>query len=186
MNPIQIGLLGVGTVGGGTYTVLKRNREEIARRAGREIVIKMIADTNLERARSLADSGVIVTGDGHEVTKNPDIDIVVELIGGQTIAKELILEAIANGKHVVTANKALLANHGTEILPLRAKRHRRFEAAVAGGIPIIKALREGLTANHIWIMGIINGTSNFILSEARQGLPFDQCWRKRKNSGCGS
>lgn len=177
MNPIQIGLLGVGTVGGGTYTVLKRNQEEIARRAGRGIIVKMIADTNLERARSLADAGVIVTSDGHEVTRNPEIDIVVELIGGQTIAKELILEAIANGKHVVTANKALLANHGTEIFAAaRAKGVIvAFEAAVAGGIPIIKALREGLTANRItWIAGIINGTSNFILSEMRdKGLPFE-------------
>ncbi|QOJ20202.1 MAG: homoserine dehydrogenase [Gammaproteobacteria bacterium] len=177
MKPIHVGLLGVGTVGGGTYTVLKRNHEEIARRAGREIVIKMIADTNQERARSLADAGVIVTSDGHEVTRNPDIDIVVELIGGQTIAKELILEAIANGKHVVTANKALLANHGTEIFAAaRAKGVIvAFEAAVAGGIPIIKALREGLTANRItWIAGIINGTSNFILSEMRdKGLPFE-------------
>lgn len=177
MNPIQIGLLGVGTVGGGTYTVLKRNQEEIARRAGRGIIVKMIADTNLERARSLADAGVIVTSDGHEVTRNPEIDIVVELIGGQTIAKELILEAIANGKHVVTANKALLANHGTEIFAAaRAKGVIvAFEAAVAGGIPIIKALREGLTANRItWIAGIINGTSNFILSEMREkGLPFE-------------
>jgi homoserine dehydrogenase len=177
MNPIQIGLLGIGTVGGGTYTVLKRNREEIARRAGREIVVKMIADKDLDRARSFADPGVIVTGDGHEVTRNPDIDIVVELIGGQTIAKELILEAIANGKHVVTANKALLANHGTEIFAAaRAKGVIvAFEAAVAGGIPIIKALREGLTANRItWIAGIINGTSNFILSEMRdKGLSFE-------------
>lgn len=187
MNPIQIGLLGVGTVGGGTYTVLKRNREEIARRAGREIVVKMIADTNLERARSLADPGVVVTGDGHEVTRNPDIDIVVELIGGQTIAKELILEAIANGKHVVTANKALLANHGTEIFAAaRAKGVIvAFEAAVAGGIPIIKALREGLTANRItWIAGIINGTSNFILSEMRdKGLPFDQVLAQAQKLG---
>jgi homoserine dehydrogenase len=177
MKPIQIGLLGIGTVGGGTYTVLKRNQEEIARRAGREIVIKMIADTNLERARSLADANVIVTSDGHEITRNPEIDIVVELIGGQTIAKELIMEAIANGKHVVTANKALLANHGTEIFAAaRAKGVIvAFEAAVAGGIPIIKALREGLTANRItWIAGIINGTSNFILSEMRdKGLSFE-------------
>ena len=187
MNPIQIGLLGVGTVGGGTCTVLKRNREEIARRAGREIVVKMIADTNLERARSLADAGVIVTADGHEVTRNPDIDIVVELIGGQTIAKELILEAIANGKHVVTANKALLANHGTEIFAAaRAKGVIvAFEAAVAGGIPIIKALREGLTANRItWIAGIINGTSNFILSEMRdKGLSFDQVLMQAQKLG---
>lgn len=177
MKPIHIGLLGIGTVGGGTYTVLKRNREEIARRAGREIIVTMIADKDLEKARALADSNVIVTGDAHEITTNPDIDIVVELIGGQTIAKDLILEALAHGKHVVTANKALLANHGTEIFAAaRAKGVIiAFEAAVAGGIPIIKALREGLTANRItWIAGIINGTSNFILSEMRdKGLSFE-------------
>lgn len=178
MNPINIGLLGIGTVGGGTYTVLKRNQEEIARRAGRAIVVKMIADRDLDRARSFADHDVIVTDNAHEIVTHPDIDIVVELIGGQTIAKDLILEAIAHGKHVVTANKALLANHGTEIFAAaRAKGVIvAFEAAVAGGIPIIKALREGLTANRItWIAGIINGTANFILSEMREkGLPFDQ------------
>ena len=178
MNPINIGLLGIGTVGGGTYTVLKRNQEEIARRAGRAIVVKMIADRDLDRARSFADHDVIVTDNAHEIVTHPDIDIVVELIGGQTIAKDLILEAIAHGKHVVTANKALLANCGTEIFAAaRAKGVIvAFEAAVAGGIPIIKALREGLTANRItWIAGIINGTANFILSEMREkGLPFDQ------------
>lgn len=178
MNPINIGLLGIGTVGGGTYTVLKRNQEEIARRAGRAIVVKMIADRDLDRARSFADHDVIVTDNAHEIVTHPDIDIVVELIGGQTIAKDLILEAIAHGKHVVTANKALLANHGTEIFAAaRAKGVIvAFEAAVAGGIPIIKALREGLTANRItWIAGIINGTANFILSEMREkGLSFDQ------------
>ena len=178
MNPINIGLLGIGTVGGGTYTVLKRNQEEIARRAGRAIVVKMIADRDLVRARSFADQGVIVTDNAHEITTHPDIDIVVELIGGQTIAKDLILEAIAHGKHVVTANKALLANHGTEIFAAaRAKGVIvAFEAAVAGGIPIIKALREGLTANRItWIAGIINGTANFILSEMREkGLSFGE------------
>ncbi|MBP6056846.1 MAG: homoserine dehydrogenase [Nitrosomonas sp.] len=178
MNPINIGLLGIGTVGGGTYTVLKRNQEEIARRAGRAIVVKMIADRDLVRARSFADQGVTVTDNAHEITTHPDIDIVVELIGGQTIAKDLILEAIAHGKHVVTANKALLANHGTEIFAAaRAKGVIvAFEAAVAGGIPIIKALREGLTANRItWIAGIINGTANFILSEMREkGLPFGE------------
>lgn len=178
MNPINIGLLGIGTVGGGTYTVLKRNQEEIARRAGRAIVVKMIADRDLARARSFADQGVVVTDNAHEITTHPDIDIVVELIGGQTIAKDLILEAIAHGKHVVTANKALLANHGTEIFAAaRAKGVIvAFEAAVAGGIPIIKALREGLTANRItWIAGIINGTANFILSEMREkGLSFGE------------
>ena len=178
MNPINIGLLGIGTVGGGTYTVLKRNQEEISRRAGRAIVVKMIADRDLVRARSFADQGVMVTDNAHEITTHPDIDIVVELIGGQTIAKDLILEAIAHGKHVVTANKALLANHGTEIFAAaRAKGVIvAFEAAVAGGIPIIKALREGLTANRItWIAGIINGTANFILSEMREkGLSFGE------------
>jgi len=187
MNPINIGLLGIGTVGGGTYTVLKRNQEEIARREGRAIVVKMIADRDLDRARSFADQGVIVTDNAHEVTTHPDIDIVVELIGGQTIAKDLILEAIAHGKHVVTANKALLANHGTEIFAAaRAKGVMvAFEAAVAGGIPIIKALREGLTANRItWIAGIINGTSNFILSEMRdKGLSFEQVLAEAQKLG---
>lgn len=187
MQPIHIGLLGVGTVGGGTYTVLKRNREEIARRAGRDIVITMIADKDLEKARKLADQGVIVTDNAHEVTTHPDIDIVVELIGGQTIAKDLILEAIAHGKHVVTANKALLANHGTEIFAAaRAKGLMvAFEAAVAGGIPIIKALREGLTANRItWIAGIINGTANFILSEMRdKGLSFAEVLEQAQKLG---
>ncbi len=187
MKPINIGLLGIGTVGGGTYTVLKRNQEEIARRAGREIKVTMIADRDLDRARSFADHDVIVTDNAHEVTTHPDIDIVVELIGGQTIAKDLILEAIAHGKHVVTANKALLANHGTEIFAVaRAKGVMvAFEAAVAGGIPIIKALREGLTANRItWIAGIINGTSNFILSEMRdKGLSFEQVLAEAQKLG---
>ncbi len=187
MKPINVGLLGIGTVGGGTYTVLKRNREEIARRAGREIVVTMIADKDTEKARKLADQGVIVTDNAHEITAHPGIDIVVELIGGQTIAKDLIMEAIAHGKHVVTANKALLANHGTEIFAAaRAKGVMvAFEAAVAGGIPIIKALREGLTANRItWIAGIINGTANFILSEMREkGLPFAQVLEQAQRLG---
>lgn len=177
MKPIHIGILGVGTVGGGTFTVLKRNSEEIARRAGRKIIVKMIADKDLQKARELAGNEAVITDNAHEVTCSPDIDIVVELIGGQTIAKELILEAIAHGKHVVTANKALLANHGTEIFAMAREKGVivAFEAAVAGGIPIIKALREGLTANRItWIAGIINGTANFILSEMREkGLSFN-------------
>ncbi len=176
MKPINVGLLGIGTVGGGTFTVLKRNQEEISRRAGRGIVVKMIADKDLDKARALAGNEATVTDNAMDVVTNPDIDIVVELIGGQTFAKDLILEAIAQGKHVVTANKALLAAHGTEIFA--AARDKgvmvAFEAAVAGGIPIIKALREGLTANRIeWIAGIINGTANFILSEMREkGLSF--------------
>lgn len=187
MKPINVGLLGIGTVGGGTYTVLKRNREEISRRAGREIIVKMIADKDTEKARKLADQGVIVTDNALEIVTHPDIDIIVELIGGQTIAKDLIMEAIAHGKHVVTANKALLANHGTEIFAAaRAKGVMvAFEAAVAGGIPIIKALREGLTANRItWIAGIINGTANFILSEMREkGLSFAQVLEQAQKLG---
>lgn len=179
MKPIHVGLLGVGTVGGGTYTVLRRNQQEITRRTGRNIIIRMIADLDQERIRTLTagDNDVVATSDALEIARHPDIDIVVELIGGQTIAKQAILEAIAHGKHVVTANKALLANHGNEIFAA-AQQHNvivAFEAAVAGGIPIIKALREGLAANQIeWIAGIINGTSNYILSEMRtKGLDFD-------------
>ena len=169
MKPIKVGLLGIGTVGSGTFNVLKRNQEEIMRRAGRAIEITMVADLNVERAREL-------TNGECEVVNHPDIDIVIELIGGYGIAKDLVLKAIANGKHVVTANKALLATHGNEIFKAAQEIGVMvaFEAAVAGGIPIIKALREGLTANRIqWIAGIINGTTNFILSEMRdKGLDF--------------
>ncbi len=171
MKPIHVGLLGIGTVGSGTFEVLARNQEEITRRAGRGIVITVVADKDVERARKLAGKTAKVTADAGEVVNNPDIDIVIELIGGITIAQQLILQAIANGKHVVTANKALLAAHGNEIFAAAQKRGVMvaFEAAVAGGIPIIKALREGLTANRIeWIAGIINGTCNFILSEMRE------------------
>jgi len=170
-KPINVGLLGIGTVGGGTYTVLQRNSEEIARRAGTSIALKQIADKDVAKAQALAGKDVAVTGDAFAVVANPDIDVVVELIGGTGVAKELILKAIANGKHVVTANKSLLAQHGNEIFAAaRAKGVMvAFEAAVGGGIPIIKSLREGLTANRIeWIAGIINGTSNFILSEMRE------------------
>ncbi len=176
MKPIQVGLLGIGTVGSGTFNVLRRNQEEIRRRAGRGIEITMVADLDTARARSVVGDSARVVSDAREVIANPEIDIVIELIGGYGIAKALVMEAIAAGKHVVTANKALLAVHGTEIF---AAAHERgvmvaFEAAVAGGIPIIKALREGLTANRIeWIAGIINGTTNFILSEMRsKGLDF--------------
>ncbi|MBK1615420.1 homoserine dehydrogenase [Rubrivivax gelatinosus] len=176
MKPIQVGLLGIGTVGSGTFTVLNRNQEEIRRRAGRGIEITMVADLDVERARAVVGERARVVADAREVIANPEIDIVVELIGGYGIAKTLVLEAIRQGKHVVTANKALLAVHGSEIF--EAARERgvmvAFEAAVAGGIPIIKALREGLTANRIeWVAGIINGTTNFILSEMRsKGLDF--------------
>jgi homoserine dehydrogenase len=176
MNPIQVGLLGIGTVGSGTFSVLKRNQTEIRRRAGRGIEITMVADLDVARAQSLVGPDIRVVNDARAVIANPDIDIVIELIGGYGIARQLVMEAIAAGKHVVTANKALLAVHGTEIF---AAAHAKgvmvaFEAAVAGGIPIIKALREGLTANSIqWIAGIINGTTNFILSEMRdKGLDF--------------
>jgi homoserine dehydrogenase len=170
-KPINVGLLGIGTVGGGTFTVLARNREEISRRAGTAITMNMVADKDVAKAKALVAGQAAVTGDALDVVNNPDIDIVVELIGGTGIAKELILKAIANGKHVVTANKSLLAQHGNEIFAAAQKQEVTvaFEAAVGGGIPIIKSLREGLTANRIeWIAGIINGTSNFILSEMRE------------------
>jgi homoserine dehydrogenase len=171
VKPINVGLLGIGTVGGGAWTVLRRNQEEIGRRAGCEIAMKMVADKDIDKVRSIVGERAIVTADANEVVTSKDIDIVVELIGGTGIARELVLKAIANGKHVVTANKALLAQHGNEIFAA-AQKHGvmvAFEGAVAGGIPIIKSLREGLTANRIeWIVGIINGTSNFILSEMRE------------------
>jgi len=187
MKPINVGLLGIGTVGGGTFSVLKRNQEEIARRAGRGIVITIIADREVDKARKIAGDETLITSDLNDVVTHPDVNIVIELIGGNVIAKELILKAIENGKHVVTANKALLALHGTEIFAAAQRRGVMvaFEAAVAGGIPIIKALREGLTANRIeWIVGIINGTSNFILSEMRdKGLDFDTVLKQAQKLG---
>ncbi|KWR88725.1 homoserine dehydrogenase [Cupriavidus sp. IDO] len=187
MNPIKVGLLGIGTVGSGTFNVLKRNQEEIRRRAGRGIEIAMVADLNTERARELTNGEVEVVNDANLVVTRPDIDIVVELIGGYGIARELVLKAIENGKHVVTANKALLAVHGNEIFEAARRKGVivAFEAAVAGGIPIIKALREGLTANRIqWIAGIINGTTNFILSEMRdKGLDFDVVLKEAQQLG---
>jgi homoserine dehydrogenase len=187
MKPIQVGLLGMGTVGSGTFNVLQRNQEEIKRRAGRGIEITMVADLDVAKAQSLSGPHVKVVSDARQIIANPDIDIVVELIGGYGIAKALVLEAIAAGKHVVTANKALLAVHGTEIF---AAAHAKgvmvaFEAAVAGGIPIIKALREGLTANRIqWVAGIINGTTNFILSEMRdKGLDFADVLQEAQRFG---
>jgi homoserine dehydrogenase len=176
MKDIQVGLLGIGTVGSGTFQVLQRNQAEIRRRAGRGIQIAVVADLDTERARRIVGDAARVVADAREVIRDPAVDIVVELIGGYGIARTLVLEAIAAGKHVVTANKALLAVYGSEIFA--AARDKgvvvAFEAAVAGGIPIIKALREGLTANRIeWIAGIINGTTNFILSEMRaKGLDF--------------
>jgi len=187
MKPINVGLLGIGTVGGGTFTVLARNAEEITRRAGRPIRITVVADKNLELARKVTGGKCRVTDDAFSVVNDPNVDIVIELIGGYGVAKELVLRAIANGKHVVTANKALLATSGNEIFKAAQDKGVMvaFEAAVAGGIPIIKALREGLTANRIeWIAGIINGTTNFILSEMRdKGLSFDAVLKEAQRLG---
>lgn len=187
MKPIKVGLLGIGTVGAGTFAVLNRNQEEIRRRAGRSIEITMVADLDTKRATEVTGGSVEVVNDANLVVNHPDIDIVIELIGGYGIARELVMKAIANGKHVVTANKALLALHGTEIFQAAQAKGVMvaFEAAVAGGIPIIKALREGLTANRIqWIAGIINGTTNFILSEMREkGLDFDTVLKEAQRLG---
>lgn len=176
MKSLKVGLLGIGTVGGGTYTVLTRNLAEIKRRVGKEIHIVQVADRNIEHATQVTGGHVAVTNDAFAVVNNPEVDVVVELIGGYTVAKDLVLQAIANGKHVVTANKALIAVHGNEIFKAAEAKGVivAFEAAVAGGIPIIKALREGLAANRIeWVAGIINGTTNFILTEMRdKGLAF--------------
>jgi len=187
MKSIKVGLLGIGTVGSGTFNVLKRNQEEIARRAGRGIEIAMVADLNTARATELTNGEIKVVNDANLVVTDPEIDIVIELIGGYGIAKDLVLKAIANGKHVVTANKALIATHGNEIFKAAQEKGVMvaFEAAVAGGIPIIKALREGLTANRIqWVAGIINGTTNFILSEMRdKGLDFDVVLKEAQRLG---
>ena len=176
MESIKVGLLGLGVVGGGTWKVLARNAGEISRRAGRNIEVTRVAVRDIPKARALLGDAVELGTDSFAVVRDPSIDIVVELIGGDTLARELVLEAIAHGKHVVTANKALLAKYGTEIFAAASAKGVMvaFEAAVAGGIPIIKAIREGLTANRIeWVAGIINGTTNFILSEMRsRGLPF--------------
>ena len=187
MNSIKVGLLGVGNVGGGTFDVLKRNQEEIRRRAGRGIEVVAVSARNLERAKTRTNGEVRVVADPFEIVDDPAIDIVVELIGGYDTARELVLRAIANGKHVVTANKALLAVHGNEIFKAAQEKGVMvaFEAAVAGGIPIIKALREGLTANRVeWLAGIINGTTNFILSEMRdKGLDFDTVLKQAQALG---
>ncbi|HJV00902.1 MAG TPA: homoserine dehydrogenase [Burkholderiaceae bacterium] len=187
MNPIKVGLLGIGNVGAGTFNVLRRNQEEIRRRAGRGIEVVAVSARNLERAKERTGGQVKVVADPFDIVNDPDIDIVVELIGGYDTAKALVLQAIANGKHVVTANKALLAVHGNEIFAAAQDKGVMvaFEAAVAGGIPIIKALREGLTANRIeWLAGIINGTTNFILSEMRdKGLDFATVLKQAQELG---
>jgi homoserine dehydrogenase len=187
MKPMHVGLLGLGTVGSGTVEVLRRNREEIARRAGRDIVVKAASARDLKKQRAVSLEGIELVSDPEAIIARSDIDIVVELIGGDTIARELVLKAIDNGKHVVTANKALLAKHGTEIFLAAQKKGVMvaFEGAVAGGVPIIKAIREGLSANRIeWIAGIINGTCNYILSEMRdKGLPFDMVLAEAQRLG---
>lgn len=187
MNRIRVGLLGIGTVGAGTFTVLQRNQEEISRRAGREITITVVADLDTNRARSIVGDGIEVVADAQQVVTRDDVDVVIELIGGYGIAKTLVLAAIEAGKHVVTANKALLAVHGTEIFAAAARKGVivAYEAAVAGGIPIIKALREGLVANRIdWVAGIVNGTTNFILSEMRdKGLDFGTVLKEAQRLG---
>lgn len=187
LPPIRVGLLGIGTVGSGVFRVLQRNREEISRRAGRSIAITKVADLDVERARAIVGDAASVVNDARAVIADPDIDIVVELIGGYGIARQLVMDAIAAGKHVVTANKALLAVHGSEIFAAAQAKGVMvaFEAAVAGGIPIIKALREGLTANRIqWVAGIINGTTNFILTEMRdKGLEFEEVLKEAQRLG---
>ncbi len=169
MNPVRIGLCGLGTVGGGTFNVLKRNAKQIGARAGRPIVVTVVAAQSLNPSCDLG--GVRVVQDAFAVAEDPEVDVVVELIGGYDVARKLVLAAIANGKHVVTANKALIAVHGNEIFQAAAEKGVSvgFEASVAGGIPVIKALREGLAANEVsWLAGIINGTSNYILTEMRE------------------
>ncbi len=185
MKSVKVGICGLGTVGGGTFNVLKRNAEEIARRAGCTIEVAQIAarDTNPK----CDTTGTPITADVFELVTNPEIDVVVELIGGYTIAKELVLKAIEHGKHVVTANKALIAVHGNEIFA-RAREKGvivAYEAAVAGGIPVIKAIREGLSANRInWLAGIINGTGNFILTEMREkGRAFEDVLKEAQALG---
>lgn len=185
--PVRVGILGLGTVGAGTVNVLSRNREEITRRAGRRIEVVQAATRNPGKARNCPTAGMAMVARAEDVVRNPDIEIVVELIGGSEPARTLVMEAIAQGKHVVTANKALIALHGNEIF--RAAQQQgvmvAFEAAVAGGIPIIKAIREGLAANRIeWLAGIINGTSNFILSEMRErGADFSEVLAQAQRLG---
>jgi len=187
MKPVKVGLLGLGTVGGGTATVLSRNAKEIARRAGRGIFIDYAAALDTSNADELGLSASRLSNDALEVVQDPEIDVVVELIGGYTIAKDLVMTAIENGKHVVTANKALIALHGNEIFAAAEKNNVMvaFEAGVAGGIPVIKAVREGLAANQIeWLAGIINGTGNFILTEMlEKGRDFDDVLREAQELG---
>ncbi len=187
LKPVKVGVLGLGTVGGGTVNVLKRNAEEISRRAGREIIVTRASARNLDQQRICDTTGIELTTDSLEIINDPEIDIVLELIGGDNYAKDLVLRAIENGKHVVTANKALIALHGNEVFAKASEQGVMvaFEAAVAGGIPIIKAIREGLSGNQIeWLAGIINGTGNFILTEMRdKGRDFDDVLAEAQKLG---
>lgn len=187
MDPVKVGVLGLGTVGGGTVNVLQRNAEEIARRAGRGIVVTHAAARDLNKPRICSTDGITVTETAQDVVEDPEIQIVVELIGGDTLALDLVMRAIENGKHVVTANKALIAKHGNKIFEAAQAKGVivAFEAAVAGGIPIIKAIREGLAGNRIeWLAGIINGTGNFILTEMRdKGRDFDDVLKEAQELG---
>lgn len=187
MDAVKVGLLGLGTVGGGTATVLIRNAEEIQARVGRPIEISHAAGLGIESQTILDSAKVKLTEDAFEVVNDPEVEIVVELIGGYTLAKDLVMKAIENGKHVVTANKALIAIHGPEIMKAATEQGVSvcYEAAVAGGIPIIKAMREGLAANQIqWVAGIINGTGNFILTEMRdKGRDFDDVLKEAQELG---
>lgn len=187
MEAVKVGLLGLGTVGGGTVNVLQRNAGEIARRAGRGIQITHAAARDLDKPRICDTTGIVLTTDPLQVVNNPEIEIVIELIGGDGLAKDLVMQAIEQGKHVVTANKALIAKHGNEIFAAAQKKGVMvaFEAAVAGGIPIIKAIREGLAGNQIqWLAGIINGTGNFILTEMRdKGREFEDVLKEAQELG---
>jgi homoserine dehydrogenase len=187
LKPVKLGLIGVGTVGASTALVLKNNAGEIARRAGREIEIVHASRRSINKGLPAGIDDIELTADPFEIVDNPDIDIVIELIGGYEPARELVLRAIENGKHVVTANKALIAMHGNEIFAAAQAKgvNVAFEAAVAGGVPVIKAIREGLSANNIqWLAGIINGTSNFILTEMRdKGRDFDSVLQEAQSLG---
>ena len=187
MRPLEIGLLGFGTVGSSTYQIVQRNKSQIERRLGRSIVISMVADLDTEKAKSIVSKDCQVVSDANQVINNPDIDLVIELIGGYGFALDIVLKAIDAGKHVVTANKAMLAVHGAKIFEAAKLKGVMvgYEASVAGGIPIIKVLREGLTANHIqWVAGIINGTTNFILTQMREkGWSFEQALKEAQALG---
>ena len=184
---MNIGLIGIGTVGGGTYRVLKENADEISNKSGIEIKITHVADKNLKLAKETVDKETIIEEDAFSLIENSSIDTIIELIGGTGIALDIVRKALENGKHVVTANKALIAMHGEELFKIANKKNvlLAYEAAVAGGIPIIKALREGLAANKVnWVAGILNGTTNYILTEMKENnLPFDTALKQAQDLG---